>query len=279
MDGGAAELSATVIDVESNVTLLSFHGDVHRSTASIGKLLLLIEFAERLNIDPDAGSVSLSMSSVGPVADSGLWQHLRVDELPAADIAVLIGALSDNVATNVLVRHVGLEAVTARAEALGLSVTRLHDVVRDHREPNHPQHLSTGTTDELAHLMAMLYRGSLGSAAQVLEWISHSADVSMVAHAFGLDPLARSAVADRGFRVWSKTGCDAGVRADVGLASREGRTLAFAAAANWQPSDDEDAEGGVRDEVLSWMRQLGADLRSELLSDQRDGLLRNGLRG
>jgi beta-lactamase class A len=279
MNGGATELSATVIDVESNATLLAQCGDVPRSTASVAKLLLLIEFAERLSVDPAAGSVSLSRSSVDAVADSGLWQHLRVDELPAADVAVLIGALSDNLATNVLVRHVGLEAVAARADALGLSVTRLHDVVRDRREPHHPQRLSTGTTDELARLMVMLYRGASRSAAQVLEWISHCADVSMVAHAFGLDPLARTAVAHRGFRVWSKTGCDAGVRADVGLVSRGRRTLAYAAVANWQPSSDDDEELAVRNDALQSLRQLGADLRSELVGDAGDQSLRFGLRG
>jgi beta-lactamase class A len=278
MDGGAAELSATVIEVESNATLLSQFGDGPRSTASIGKLLLLIEFAERLSVDPSAGSVPLSRSTVEPVADSGLWQHLRVDELPSADIATLIGSLSDNLATNVLVRHVGLDAVTARAEALGLSVTRLHDVVRDRREAHHAQRLSTGTTDELAHLMTGLCRDGSRSAAQVLEWISHCADVSMVAHAFDLDPLAHSAAADIGFRLWSKTGSDAGVTADVGLVSRGGRTLAYAAVANWHPSDDDDVEDGVRGAVLRAMRQLGADLRSELLEDPRDQPLKLGLR-
>ena len=259
-------LSATVIEVATGAVLLSQSGDVARSTASVPKLLLLAEFAERIVADPGAGSVLLRTSSVGPVADSGLWQHLRTEELPAEDVAFLIGALSDNLATNVLLAHIGLEAVTQRAETLGLGTTRMHDFIRDQRGPQDPERTSTGTTDELARLMVILGRDGDAAGGRVLEWISHGVDLSMVAHAFGLDPLSHGCAIDRGFEVWSKTGTSSGVRADVGLIRRDGVALAYAAVANWIPTDSDDE----RDGVLEAMHRLGDSLRSRLEGDRPD---------
>src|SRR6195952_5909932 len=78
-------------------------------------------------------------------ADMGLWQHLQVPTLPVADLAILVGATSDNLATNVLLRRVGIDAVRARGEALGLSRTFLLDSVRDYRGPDDAPHFSVGS--------------------------------------------------------------------------------------------------------------------------------------
>ncbi len=265
-------ISATVIDARTDEVLLSQSGDHLRSTASVGKLLLLLELAERIAVNPAARSVVLSRRSVEPISDSGLWQHLQIDELTVGDLATMVGAFSDNLATNVLLQHVGLDAVTARAEHLGLAVTRLHDIVRESRGVNDPTGLSTGTTDELAQLMAGLFNDD-SAGAQVLKWIANGTDLSMVAHAFGLDPLSHGAAIDRGFEVWSKTGTDLGVRADVGLVRHNNRTLAYAAVANW-PSSTDDNE---RDDVLRSMHDLGHQLRSLLAGDRTLGSLRFGI--
>ncbi len=72
------------------------------------------------------------------VADSGLWQHLRVEDLSVDDLCVLIASVSDNVATNVVLNKVGLPALRTLAESLGLVHTALLDYVRDHRGPDNP---------------------------------------------------------------------------------------------------------------------------------------------
>ncbi len=81
--------------------------------ASLGKLLLLVEVARSLDL-----AEPLTRLPEDAVADSGLWQHLAVDTLAAGDLAALVGAVSDNLATNVLLRRVGLEAVVASAFGL-----------------------------------------------------------------------------------------------------------------------------------------------------------------
>ena len=52
-----------------------------------------------------------------PSGDSGIWQHLQAPSLPVADLATLVGATSDNLATNVLLRQVGLR-LGARAHRI-----------------------------------------------------------------------------------------------------------------------------------------------------------------
>ena len=215
-------------------------------------MLLLITVAEQLETGALAGDQVLSREDVPPVADSGLWQHLAVDALPVTDVCALVGATSDNLATNVLVDAVGLDAVRATARRLGMTKTALHDVVREHRGPEHPAALSTGTAAELVQLFTMLDEASDISptaAQQVRQWLSTNNDLSMVASAFGLDPLAHTA-GDRGITLWNKTGTNDGVRCDVGVVHRASTSVTYAVLANWNPQGPSDP---IRDEVLSAM--------------------------
>lgn len=215
-------------------------------TASIGKLLLLIETARRLDdgrLDP---SEPLAKDPALAVADSGLWQHLSVPSLSVADLAVLVAAVSDNFATNVLLARIGLRPLTDLAAELGLRETALLDFVRVKRAPTDPPTLSWGTAAELATLMTGLARGtvvSLAVSARVDAWLATGVDLSMVASAFDLDPLAHT---DAPLR--NKTGTDDGVRADVGHLGPEG----YAVLANWDPG-----HGDHTAEVMRAMRTIG----------------------
>ena len=127
-------------------------------TASAAKILVLLSFAARAEHAGDLDTL-LDRRDVDPVADSGLWQHLRVDRLPADDVARLIGALSDNLATNVLIAHLGgVEQIRADAAAWGIHDPTLHDIVRDRREPPHPDTLSSGSARGYATLMRRIAR-------------------------------------------------------------------------------------------------------------------------
>jgi beta-lactamase class A len=231
--------------------------DVARRTASVGKVLLLIAVARLIaddRLDPEMTTTRLPADAV---ADSGLWQHLRQQSLSVLDLAVLVGAISDNLATNVLLRLVGIASTAAVAELLDLEVTRLHDRVRDIRGPQDPPTLSTGTAAELAGLFGRLHRGrALGPAVstRVLDWLNLDSDTSMVAGAFGLDPLAHTAP-DRGRWLAHKTGTDLGVRADVGLLRGPRRSVAYAVLAEF----DDDRRGEVLAEMRDWGLRI-ADL-------------------
>lgn len=207
--------------------------ELHR-TASIGKLLLLLQVGQALEDGRLRRDEPLDRREVEPVADSGLWQHLDVDVLPLHDVALLVASVSDNLATNVLLHRVGLPARRGRLA--------LHDLVRDRRGPEHPPTLSTGTAADLALLMADL-------PAVVREWLRTGTDLSMVAAAFGLDPLAH---VEEG--LLNKTGTDSTVRADVGVVGG----IAYAVLVEWDPGQD------LRDEALAGMRRIGELIRGRL---------------
>ncbi|MGH3347703.1 MAG: serine hydrolase [Nocardioides sp.] len=222
-------------------------------TASVGKVFLLMRVAELIETGQlDPGEL-LDRDDGPAVADSGLWQHLDTQRLPVADAARLVGAVSDNWATNVLLARVGIESLR-----VGRWGSALHDYVRDERRPEHPPTLSEGCAADWVEVFLGLPDGS-----PVLDWVSLGVDLSMVGSAFGLDPLAHLEP-DRGVRLWSKTGTSDGVRADVGLVDidnqGEGTRTAYAAICNW-PAERED----LRDEVLTAMRGIGDAIREPLV--------------
>lgn len=230
--------------------------DVLLKTASVAKIFVLIELAHQIAtgvIDPQ---LVLNRRALAPVADSGLWHLLATDKLPVNDVATLVGSLSDNLATNALIRLIGLEAIQARAGQLAPGGSTLHDIVRDTRTARTPATLSEGCARDWASILVDLHRSAnqgAAASASVLGWLAAGADLSMVASAFDLDPLAHACGADHGIRVWNKTGTDEGVRADVGVVERDGHTWTYAVICNW------DARRCTRrSAVLGTMREIGS---------------------
>ena len=247
--------SACVRDLATGEAIAAADPGAVMPAASMGKLLLLIELARQAERGELALTERLARTPADAVADSGLWRHLDAEALTVNDLAVLTGAVSDNLATNVLLRRVGLDRVAETARRLGLRATALHDRVRDERGPEHPPALSSATAAELTRLFADLHAGraiSPGASERVLGWLAHGADLSMVASAMGLDPLARGA---DGLR--HKTGADAGVRADAGLLTGPRGGVAYAVLARWTGRDRLSA-------VLAAMRAVGEALRARV---------------
>jgi len=256
--------SVQVVDLGSGEVLTSHDPDRLLSTASVGKVFVLVELAERLregSLQPDE---PLDRRAVAPVADSGLWQHLANDVLPVVDVATLVGAVSDNWATNVLIDLLGLDPIRARARHWAPRGSDLVDVVRGLRGPHDPPHLSLGCAADHVEVLARLWSerdqpGSVG--ATVLGWLAHGTDLSMVASAWHQDPLSHAEEPGPDATViTNKTGTNLGVRADVGVLDRGGRATAYAVLANWI----EHPPGAGRDDVMRALRGIGDALRSAL---------------
>ncbi len=183
--------SVAVVDAADGTALSGHQPDDVLPTASSAKVLVLLAAALGIAAGTTSPDTMLHRDSAAPVADSGLWQHLRADTLALDDVAQLIGSVSDNLATNVLIAHLGgIDQIARAAEDLGIRGVRLHDIVRDERMPQHPPTLSTGSAADYADLFARLWRRGLGGDAmseRVLKWLAHGTDLSMVAAAFGLD--------------------------------------------------------------------------------------------
>ncbi|MFT4028582.1 MAG: serine hydrolase [Protaetiibacter sp.] len=254
---GGAQVSASVIDLDSDARLLSIDDRIVLPTASVGKILLLIEVSARLSEQAAPALELLDKTAKDAVGDSGLWRHLQARSLPLADVATLVAATSDNLATNVLLREVGLEAVRARTEELGLLRTALLDLVRDTRGPDDAPQLSVGSTAELAWLFAALARGKIVdplTSSRVLGWLSLNTDLSLVASAFGVDPLSHRGV-DHGLQLVNKTGTDTGVRSEAGVLRGPRRGVSYAVSVQFS-----DRSIASRLRVLDALRTVGFDL-------------------
>lgn len=263
------DVVATTVDIDWSICIRDVAGrevagcnaDRSMNTASIGKLLLLVEVARQCAEGDLTGTTLLGQDPELRVADSGIWQHLHVEELAVHDLCVLVASVSDNLATNALLKHVGLQRLHDLALSLGLEHTALLDYVRDHRGPEDPETLSTGSASELSLVMTQLSRNELVSptvSEQVKAWLATNVDLSMVASVFGLDPLAH-APSDRNFNIRNKTGADPGVRADVGMIGRNSVWFNYAVIANWKTSDAD-----LGDTALSGMRAIGTTLRTTI---------------
>jgi len=168
-----------------------------------------------------------------------------------------VGGPGENLATNVLFRQVGLDAGRARTESLGLARTALLDLVRDSRGPDDAPQLSVGSTAELSWLFAALARNEILdqlTSQRVMGWLSLNSDLSMVASAFGLDPLSHRGV-DHDTLLVNKTGTDTGVRAEAGALRGSNRAVAYAVSVQF---NDDGLPARLR--VLDAMRTVGLDL-------------------
>ena len=244
-------------DVQSGEVIWEHDPNTLLRTASVAKVFVLVELADAIRAGRLSEDTLLDRRQVAPVGDSGLWQHLDVSLLPTGDVARLVGSVSDNWATNVLIDRLGLDAIQLRARAITSRGSMLNDRVRDERPPGTPDTLSVGCASDWATLFANLVSGVLVSSTVselVLGWLSTSMDLSMVASAFGLDPLSHVQPTD-GLRLWNKTGTDHGVRADVGAVVTEGRQLAYAVICNW-PADAD----APRPAVMGAMREIGNEI-------------------
>jgi len=253
--------SVLAVPLPAGEPLRSRDADLVLPSASTAKVLALLTAADDIehgDLDPEE---PLDRREVAPVHDSGVWQHLAVDRLVVDDVARLVGVTSDNLATNVLLGRLGgVGRVRARAVRFAVDEVALHDIVRDERAPADPPTLSTGSARGYTRLFTRLWTDDgipPAVASRVRGWLAGGMDLSMVASAFGLDPLAHEA-SDRGFALVNKTGTDAGIRADAGVVSGPSGSVAYACLAEWTPAGMSDPR---RDDVLAAMREFGHELR------------------
>ena len=239
--------------------LAEVNADLVLRTASMGKVFLLAEIARRIELGSLDGQAWLRADREATVADSGLWQFFGDLPLTVEALAVLVAAVSDNLATNVLLAEVGLDSVQRLSDELGMDRTRMLDRIRDARSLDDPIAPSVGTARDFARFMELMGAGRLLSipiSRRLRSWLALGTDLSMVASALRLDPLAH--LEDR-WQLANKTGTDAGVRADAGIFEYRGSTWAYAVIANWS-SDDPDCYRGVVD----GMRDIGSAVLATL---------------
>jgi beta-lactamase class A len=212
--------------------VLSHRGDELVDTASTYKLPLLIHLALLVHECKLSWDLPLRLSDVLKSRGTGVLRALHSGlELTLRDVCHLMTALSDNTATDMLVDHFGLEDVNARLRSLGLEHTTLlrQDSTSDgsSRAP-----FATGITtpNEMVQLLQRLASGAFGPGTMrdVLEMLAAQNDQSMIPRYL-----------PSGWSYAGKTGCDANLRADVGLVQdSQGRGFVLALFCKFPASND-----------------------------------------
>lgn len=251
-----AKVSASVVDTSTGHAVLAIDDRVVLPVAGVGRLLLLIEVAAQLEEGALHGDRLQRMArdtATGP----GLWQFLQEPTLQIPDLATLVGATADAWATNALLSTVGIDAVRVRAEGLGIDRSAVIDRVRDRRGPDDAPDSAVAAVRELSWLMRGLALGDVVDEAtsnRVLGWLSLGMDMSLVAGAFGLDPLAHRAL-DHGLQSVAVTGSGPGVRSETGVLRGPERSVSYAVSVSF---DDETLHRRLA--VIDALRVMGADI-------------------
>ena len=212
--------------------------------ASVGKVLLLGEVARRLADRTLAADLPVELLDADrEVGGTGLLGQLSPRWWTVADLATAVATVSDNAATNALLRLVTLDAVRDLARGAGLRATTVHDRIRAERGPGVPETFATGTARELCAFLADVAQGTWHSpqACDLLRgWLAGNTDRTMVADSIGHDPWSGD-----GVRVENKTGTDTGVRADIGIVSGR-HTVVYAVIAAFPPGEERAAVAELR---------------------------------
>ncbi|MCM2389814.1 serine hydrolase [Streptomyces albipurpureus] len=229
-------LAVAAVDVDDG-EIVGVDDDVVLPVASASKALLLAEVSRRLDSGELRSQAPVTITDEDAVGGTGLLSRLSRRVWTVEDLAWLTASVSDNTATNALLRTVGLDSTAALAGKLGLRQLALHDVVRDVRGPDVPPVFATGTAWDLAHLMAHAVRGTMVSSqasARLLGWMRANTDHGLVPALVAHDPYAPfpGPPAAGGLLVANKTGTDPGTRADTGVIIGT-RRLAYAVVAHW----------------------------------------------
>jgi len=192
--------------------------------ASVIKIPIMIEVYRQV------AAGTLSLDELLPVLKeeitdgSGLLQYLHVGlPLNVADALELMIAISDNTATNLLVRRVGAEAVNTTMRNLGLSQTRSAGAIHIANTPAGLAHMSHTTPYEMALLLAAIAERRLINAdasAAMARTLEHQVYADMLPRylPFTYYP-ERLGLAEMPIRVAHKTGALSGVRNDAGIVS------------------------------------------------------------
>ncbi len=154
LDGVA---SYTIVDLTSG-DRFTRNPDLVMPTASTIKLAILYELFKQA----DEGTIALGTTmpldrrlAVG--GGAGLF-YLGTPTLSLRDYATMMVMLSDNTATNVLIRTLGMERINSRMRGLGLVDTRLRRLMLDLPAARRGDE-NVSTAAELARLLGVFHRG------------------------------------------------------------------------------------------------------------------------
>ncbi len=204
-------------------------------TASTIKLSILYELFKQsgegiLDIDTPA-----PLQSTDVAGGSGVLQFLKNPSLSLRDHAALMIILSDNTATNVVIKAVGMDRVNARAAALGMKDIELRRLMMDAAAVERGDE-NVASPASLARSAEVIWKG------EGLDRAGKEGALAMLRRVGG---QIRQAVPP-GVDVYSKTGGLSGVRAEAAIVNVPGRPFSIAVMTTYV-ADEGEADRVIHD--------------------------------
>ncbi len=163
MEVGVAYLDLSHPDADG--ARFEINGYRSQVSASMIKLLILSEFARQV----DAGTIGLDdryvLQRSDIVGGTGSLQSRGAGaSITYAELAEKMIAESDNVATNVLIDRLGMDAINGESQRLGLSETRLNRKMMDVAAVSSGVENYMSAVDAM-HILKLIYQNDLASPA------------------------------------------------------------------------------------------------------------------
>lgn len=187
------------------------------ATASVIKLPVMVEAFFQIQEGKLQWSQPVKETDFDRVQGSGILQDLNPQiNLTLGDAITLMIDLSDNTATNMVIRTVGIEPVNVRMRMLGLRHTALNGYVFHEKDATNEEAKKFGlgvtTADDMVHLLTLIKQHEILTPAacdQMLKILGKQRDI---------DAFPRYTSGLPGVTWEHKTGALDAVRNDVGIA-------------------------------------------------------------
>ena len=200
-----------------------YHADRKCKTASVIKLPILVHTAIAVRDGTAGWDDTVTLTDECKAGGSGVLPKMTVGlKITLRDLCMLMTIISDNTATNMVIDHVGREAINTSMRKLGLPITNVNKkAYAPPTEESREFGFGVTTPDEMIDLLTMIAEGKVGDEATsrtVLEFLDAQQ---------GRNTIPR--FLEKGWKYAGKGGAIDNVRKDVGLVtSPDGRRYALA---------------------------------------------------
>ena len=162
-DSSGMDVGVSVIDLTSGVEA-GYEANESMAAASMIKLIVAETFLKQVAAGKYSLDETYTLQGSDIVGGTGSMQGLGAGAtVTYGDAVTRMISESDNVATNVIINAVGMDAVNAEADRLGLSATKLNRLMMD------SEAMAAGienytSAEDIALLLKMVYEGTFVNA-------------------------------------------------------------------------------------------------------------------
>ena len=221
-EGFDGRIGLAAINLQTNETV-GYLADEIFPTASVIKLPVLLTLMQQVEDGEYSLDDPLMLRRADHVAGSGLLQHLSPGlTTPIRDWAFLMMSISDNLATNVLIDHVGLDEVNDWLDEHDYPDIRLHRKINFNLLKTDQKLLGTSTPAALTRMITAVYQQTHVSPAACTEMMRmmNKVGADRVGRYLPFEPYGSDVPDSEILRLAGKTGSLAGMRAQTAVIYR-----------------------------------------------------------